>query len=509
MRNRNTKRPIDPDDSDDPNEPVTKKEWTPAELAQLQDNAQQKFRVSRQSQIALPHSTEIINDKLGIPLKPAAEVKYDASQAKKKLVASIARVYEKKLEDDAHKWANSNDFNVFLPGADSDSDSDSDMDMAEYLPQFLSLESISVDAFLHMTLMIDTWFRYHPNERFGEENCYGLIVASLSLAHEFHDGNLNHEAFYDEDDKGEHPLYQQEIYSNHSVARQAHIHESKLCTLKNYFKEGIRHQFHYTREEYEAAEARFLSPEDQNPALGELTSALASGEFRHQSGVMFGQPLAWHLCTRDETKEVPQTPIMDKLITSLCERFETMIASKSGHLHLSTIFVSAKPPEVTLAYYLNRINRYAGTSNKSNKVDVTEAPDVCVFIQMMINIDLYLASSGDCFNQYNAYRLVLAAFLHAYKGLSESYYNNAYVAKMGGVTVTQLYCMEKLLWSSLRDQDYLNQARYEDYHFQLLPEYNLDLTPRERIAPATPAVTPAPAPAPEEPAVTHTRRLSR
>ncbi|HSW93301.1 MAG TPA: hypothetical protein VLJ15_02985, partial [Gammaproteobacteria bacterium] len=88
------------DDWYDPNEPVSKRKCSPDELAEIHKNAQQTFRDLQGSPLALPHSTGIINDKLGIAPEPAPEIKYDESEVKKKLVAAIARQYEEKLTAD-------------------------------------------------------------------------------------------------------------------------------------------------------------------------------------------------------------------------------------------------------------------------------------------------------------------------------------------------------------------------------------------------------------------------
>ncbi|HSW93273.1 MAG TPA: cyclin, partial [Gammaproteobacteria bacterium] len=206
-----------------------------------------------------PFVIKPVNEVKDNEIKPVDEVKDNEAPVKPKLVEAIARFYAKKMDEDKDKLPFISEFTYFSEGGCPS--------IEDYLKRFLHLERISVKAFLHMTLMMDTWFRNHSDQPFGIENCYCLMAASLCIAHKFHDGGFDGKNYilYRENKPFEDGAHR--VSEFETEARLPPDHLKKLMLL---FQTGINNQLRYTADEYRAAEIRFLAPADRNPVLKEL-----------------------------------------------------------------------------------------------------------------------------------------------------------------------------------------------------------------------------------------------
>ncbi|HSW93300.1 MAG TPA: cyclin [Gammaproteobacteria bacterium] len=483
MQNRKPKKP------EKPYKPVVLKQWSQTEISDLQRNAQQ----------LLTQSTGIINDKLGIPSEPAPEIKYDESAVKKKLVAAIARQYEEKLTADKSKPIASSVFKIC-------DDADPVIGMENYLKRFLSLDKISVKSFLHMTLMIDTWFRYHPGDRFGRENCYGLITTSLYVAHLFHEGDFDFGDYCkpDVEKKNVFPrrdLSHRGVYCNFDFSVKTGISTSKLGNWKDRFEAGIKGEFHYTAEQYHAAEARFLLPEDRHPAPGQLTSDLAG--FEPSIG---------------EEKTIQMTGSMDreireKLIERLADRFSKRMEETKSQPPVISLYDAVPKQKISLRDYLARFI--------FDRPDCVVDLSVSAYIYLAIFLEAWLECNREggfhsnsekvSLKQSNCYLAILVSFMHAQNFAEDdnvSVYDKK-IAAVGGVPITAtdpddqdwiaktkltlfghdvsyegLLVLNKNFFMSLAsgDKSFFCSTNlyelYKRYHNELLPEYNLDLTLR-------------------------------
>jgi hypothetical protein len=119
-----------------------------------------------------------------------------------------------------------------------------------------------------------------------------------------------------------------------------------------------------------------------------------------------------------------------------------------------TVFHSRKVPGISIYDYLARL-QYSGCS------------DSC-FVAAFIYIDRILQKNPDIsLSQLCIHRLILASVLLAIKFNDDIYYDNAFYAKMGGISLEEMNYLEVGILSHIQFDLYIQSQVYLDYANEL------------------------------------------
>lgn len=109
----------------------------------------------------------------------------------------------------------------------------------------------------------------------------------------------------------------------------------------------------------------------------------------------------------------------------------------------------------TIRLFARSIHKYASCS--------TEA-----FILALIYLDRLIQRNNFLLTHLNAHRVIISAVLVAAKFFDDAYYNNAYYAKVGGVTVSELNSLEVEFLFRINFSLRVSPELYRKYHEELL-----------------------------------------
>ncbi|CAH2063000.1 unnamed protein product [Thlaspi arvense] len=113
-----------------------------------------------------------------------------------------------------------------------------------------------------------------------------------------------------------------------------------------------------------------------------------------------------------------------------------------------TVFEGRSPPEISIAHYLDRIFKYSGCSPSC-------------FVIAHIYIDQFLQRTRARLRPLNVHRLIITSVMLAAKVFDDRYYNNAYYARVGGVSTRELNRLEMKLLFTL---DFKLQVHPQTFH---------------------------------------------
>ncbi|CAD5326609.1 Cyclin-U3-1 [Arabidopsis thaliana] len=113
-----------------------------------------------------------------------------------------------------------------------------------------------------------------------------------------------------------------------------------------------------------------------------------------------------------------------------------------------TVFDGRSPPEISIAHYLDRIFKYSCCSPSC-------------FVIAHIYIDHFLHKTRALLKPLNVHRLIITTVMLAAKVFDDRYFNNAYYARVGGVTTRELNRLEMELLFTL---DFKLQVDPQTFH---------------------------------------------
>ncbi|KAF2314876.1 hypothetical protein GH714_037030 [Hevea brasiliensis] len=144
------------------------------------------------------------------------------------------------------------------------------------------------------------------------------------------------------------------------------------------------------------------------------------------------------LKTEELEKGVVGTPQVLTLLSSLLERSvkknETLRETAQINDAI-TEFDGLRAPAVSIRQYIDRIFKYSGCSPSC-------------FIVALIYVDRFIQSTDVHLTSLNVHRLLITSVMVAAKFIDDAFFNNAYYAKVGGVSTAELNRLEmKFLFS--------------------------------------------------------------
>ncbi|KAE8009720.1 hypothetical protein FH972_006142 [Carpinus fangiana] len=137
-------------------------------------------------------------------------------------------------------------------------------------------------------------------------------------------------------------------------------------------------------------------------------------------------------------KGVPAIPRVLSLLSSLLERSvqkNEILLEATQIKDVVTIFHGLRAPTLSIRQYIDRIFKYSGCSPSC-------------FVVAHIYVDRFLQSTEVHLTSLNVHRLLITSLMLAAKFIDDAFFNNAYYAKVGGVSTAELNRLEmKFLFS--------------------------------------------------------------
>lgn len=123
-------------------------------------------------------------------------------------------------------------------------------------------------------------------------------------------------------------------------------------------------------------------------------------------------------------------------------------------------FSSKEPPKVSIQYLFRRIKKYSPIEKST-------------LIIILIYADRMCTTSGLILNPYNIHRIILGCLLLAIKYNEDIYFTNEQYAKVGGVSLKELNCLEDSSIQLLNYNLYLSDDIYKKY-LQYISNYSTE-----------------------------------
>jgi len=147
-------------------------------------------------------------------------------------------------------------------------------------------------------------------------------------------------------------------------------------------------------------------------------------------------------------------------IVGVISRLLTDLVARNDQLPLAptqvTPFHSSKPPTISVKSYLeDRILKYAGCSEET-------------FILALIYMDQVVQFNPEfVISSLNVHRLLITSIMLASKFFDDVYYNNAYYARVGGISNVEVNSLEMEMLRMISFSLFVQPDQYERYRCSL------------------------------------------
>ncbi|XP_049399741.1 cyclin-P3-1 [Solanum stenotomum] len=124
-----------------------------------------------------------------------------------------------------------------------------------------------------------------------------------------------------------------------------------------------------------------------------------------------------------------------------------------------TVFHGTRAPVLTVQQYIERIFKYSNCSPSCFVV-------AYIYLERFLNLTHCLLTS------LNVHRLLITSIMLAVKFVDDDCYNNAYYAKVGGITTTELNKLEMKFLAALDFRLHVSVENFDKYCLQLEKDTN-------------------------------------
>ena len=121
----------------------------------------------------------------------------------------------------------------------------------------------------------------------------------------------------------------------------------------------------------------------------------------------------------------------------------------TNSLGKTTMFSSSTIPKISLHDYLCRIYKLAELSEE-------------VLVAALIYLDRFAKSCGSLVSPLEIHRLLAVSCMTAAKFLKDDFYDNAYYAKVAGITLREINELEAEFLTVLKFSAYIMESQYEE-----------------------------------------------
>jgi len=151
-------------------------------------------------------------------------------------------------------------------------------------------------------------------------------------------------------------------------------------------------------------------------------------------------------------------PVLSCILNQLCVSNDKV---RFNPKESNSKFHALRIPAIGLKEYLIRIAKYSGCSTEC-------------FVLALVYIDRIIQGSPNfVVNSYSIHRLIIASVMLAAKFFDDHYYNNAYYAKIGGVTYSEMNSLEVEFLFMLNFDLFVETKTYKQYYDELWSHANL------------------------------------
>ena len=130
----------------------------------------------------------------------------------------------------------------------------------------------------------------------------------------------------------------------------------------------------------------------------------------------------------------------------------TQISGQNSNIEYNSEdpFSTKYPSDVTLQYFFTRIKKYTKIEKST-------------LIAILIYADRICTTSGIILNPHNIHRIILGCLLLAIKYNEDLYFTNEQYAKIGGVSLKEINCLEYCSFQLLDFNLYISDDIYQKY----------------------------------------------
>ncbi|KAF5732768.1 putative cyclin-dependent protein kinase [Tripterygium wilfordii] len=157
---------------------------------------------------------------------------------------------------------------------------------------------------------------------------------------------------------------------------------------------------------------------------------------------------------------VPGSLRILSLLSSLLERTvhkNEMLLETTSVKDVVTIFHGLRAPNISIRQYVDRIFKYSGCSPSC-------------FVVAHIYVDRFLQQTDVRLTSLNVHRLLITSLMVAAKFIDDAFFNNAYYAKVGGVSTRELNRLEVKLLFTLDFRLLVSVDTFRTYCYQMEKE---------------------------------------
>ncbi|KAJ0742602.1 putative cyclin PHO80, Cyclin-like superfamily [Helianthus annuus] len=156
-----------------------------------------------------------------------------------------------------------------------------------------------------------------------------------------------------------------------------------------------------------------------------------------------------------------------KVLSLLSSRLQKHVEKNEKSLQTTqtkdvpTIFHGSRAPSLTIQQYIDRIFKYSRCSPSC-------------FVVANIYMDRLIQSESIVLTSLNVHRLLITSIMLATKFIDEAFFNNAYYAKVGGISRAELNRLEMKFLFGIDFQLYVNLFTFKEYCLELMGEGSED-----------------------------------
>ncbi|OVA05486.1 Cyclin PHO80-like [Macleaya cordata] len=173
-----------------------------------------------------------------------------------------------------------------------------------------------------------------------------------------------------------------------------------------------------------------------------------------------GSEIYLALGLNESTKRVPGTPRVLSLLSSFLERSvqkNEKLLETTKQKDIVTVFHGLRAPTLSIGQYIDRIFKYSNCSTSCFVV-------AHIYMERLLqNVDILLTS-------LNVHRIIITSVMVAAKFIDDAFFNNAYYAKVGGVSTAEINRLEMKFLFSLDFRLQVTVGTFERYCLQLEKE---------------------------------------
>ncbi|XP_057960495.1 cyclin-U4-1 [Malania oleifera] len=125
----------------------------------------------------------------------------------------------------------------------------------------------------------------------------------------------------------------------------------------------------------------------------------------------------------------PQVLALLSLVLEQTTQKNEKLLAASEKRDIVTVFHGSSAPALSIRQYMDRIFKYSSCSPSC-------------FVAAYIYLDEFLRRTGVCLTSLNVHRFLITSVMVAAKFMDDECYNNAYYAKVGGVSTEEMNRLE-------------------------------------------------------------------